>query len=372
MDSNFRVPLTKVLKVENHPNADRLDVVTVYGFQVIAGKGLYKVNDIVVYCPIDSIIDYELEKILFPPNSKIKLTHNRVRQIKIRGLASQGMLIPPGLLKQHVKLEEDCSEQLKITKYEPPAKGPAMTASKNPGGRNRTYENKLFHKYNGLTALKWVPSIFEGQEVVIQEKLHGTNARAGIVPYEANSLLKKFLKFIGLAPKYEKCYGSNNVEISAKNKATRNNYYSEDIYGTTFNKMDVFSKLKPGQIVYGEIIGPGIQANYDYGLTYHKFVLFDVKELQQDGKYKWLDPGEVNLFAKLNNFEVVPKLYEGMYNKEVAYGLTFGASVYCPEQKVREGIVVKAAQGYDCEGNKRAYKWVSEAYLSDDTNTDEH
>lgn len=380
MESNFKVPLTKVLKVENHPNADRLDVVTVFGFQVIAGKGQYQIGDDVVYAPIDSILPDGLESILFPPDSKIKLTKGRIRQIKIRGLASQGMLINPSSLipilgADRVKrmgtydAEEDLADELGIQKYEPPVKGPSHTIGKGP--RNRTYENKLFHKYNGLTALKWVPDIFNGKNVVIQEKLHGTNARAGIVPFEANNLWKKFLKFIGLASEYENCYGSNNVEISAK-VMRKTGYYSEDIYGKVFKKMDVFSKLKPGEIVYGEIIGPELQKNYDYGLKEHKFVLFDVKELQPDGKYKWMLPCEVRIFAQLRGFEMVPELYEGPYDKDKAYALTFGPSVYCSKQKVREGIVIKQMEDYDNCGNKQAYKWVSEDYLADKSNTDNH
>lgn len=373
MENNFKVPLTKILKVENHPGADRLDVVTVYGFQVIASKGQYKVGDLVVYVPIDSILPEWLEISLFPADSKVKLNGHRVRQIKLRGLASQGMLISSLYLKARVLIEDDdYSEQLGITKYEPPVRGSAMTASKNPGGRNKTYENKLFHKYNGLTALKWVPTVFEGQEVVIQEKLHGTNARAGILPYEANNLWKRFLKYVGLAPEFEKCYGSNNVQVSAKNKLTRNGFYETDVYGTAFKNCDVFSKLQPGEIVYGEIIGPSIQSNYDYGLSEPRFVLFDVKVQQPEGGFRWLAPVEVTVFACLRGFEMVPVLFEGIWDKETANKLTLGPSAYNPVQKVREGIVIKAANDYDCEGNKRAYKLLSEDYLADKNNTDNH
>lgn len=388
--SNFRVPLTKILKVEKHPNADKLSVYTVYGFQVIGGLEQFKVGDLVIYVPIDSILRPALEESVFGKESKIKLHNSRVRQIKIRGLVSQGLLLDPykilgcgkpdpmpenvvGMATNcgQVKLEEDLAYLLEIEKYEPPVKGPSHTIGLGKN-RNRTYENKLFHKYNGLTALKWVPTIFDGEEVVIQEKLHGTNARAGIVPYEANNLWKRFKKLIGLATQHEKCYGSNNVEISAKLKARRNSYYDEDVYGKTFKAMDVFSKLQFGEIVYGEIIGPNIQTNYNYGLTENKFVLFDVKVLQPDGKYKWLLPCEVELFAKARGFEFVPVLYKGPWDKDTAYKLTFGPSVYAPSQKVREGVVVKSRYNYDVEGNKKAYKWVSEDYLNDKSNTDNH
>lgn len=374
-ESNFKVPLTKILKVEKHPGADKLSVYTVYGFQVIGGLNQYQEGDLIYYVPVDSIIPNWLEEIIFK-DSKVKPHNGRIRQIKLRGLASQGLLINPNAIpegnwaKKNSKLEEDVSSFLGILKYEPPISGPSHTIGKGKN-RNRTYENKLFHKYNGLTALKWVPTIFEGEEVVIQEKLHGTNARAGILPYEANNLWKKLKLLLGLAPKFEKCYGSNNVEVSAK-FSRKTGFYEGDIYGDTFKNIDVFSKINPGEIVFGEIIGPNIQKNYTYGLTENKFILFDVKILQPDGKFKWAAPFQVESFAKERGFEVVPVLYTGVWDKDKAYSLTFGPSVYAPVQKVREGIVIKSQFNYDIDGNKKGYKWVSEDYLSDKTNTDNH
>jgi RNA ligase (TIGR02306 family) len=136
--------------------------------------------------------------------------------------------------------------------------------------------------------------------------------------------------------------------------------------------MDVFDKLELGEIVYGEIIGPKIQDNYSYGLDHHEFLVFDVKVLQPDGKFKWMNPQEVEDFCKDRGFNLVPVLYKGPYNRDKIYDLTKGPSVYDPNTKVREGVVVKASENYDSEGNKKALKWVSEAYLDDKKNTDFH
>ena len=65
-ERTYKVPLTEILEVNDHPNADRLDVVTVYGFQVVAKKGQYQPGDKVIYIPIDSILSPELE---YPPAS---------------------------------------------------------------------------------------------------------------------------------------------------------------------------------------------------------------------------------------------------------------------------------------------------------------
>lgn len=383
-ETDYKVPLTNILEINPHNNADSLEVATVYGFQVIVKKGQYKPGDAVVYIPIDSILPQWLEDRLFPYTKnadgqmvppKVKLNHHRVRQIRLRKLASQGMLIDTTDIKDKVNFkkahaEDNLAEVLGVTKYEPPVVGPSSTQGKDKQ-RNKSYEHPLFHKYNGLDNIKWFPTLFkEGEEVVIQEKLHGTNARASLLPYRTDTFFRKMMKFLGLAPKQEQCYGSNNVQKAVGRN--NQNFYSEDVWGNTFKAMDVFSKLKLGETVYGEIVGPGIQNNYDYGLKEHKFVLFDVKVLLPDGKQAWLPPEFVEAFAKERGFEHVPVVYKGPYNKELAYSLTKGNSVYCPNQKVREGIVIKAATDYSVEGNKKALKWVSEDYLDDKTNTDNH
>jgi RNA ligase (TIGR02306 family) len=373
--TTYKVPYTSILDIQPHNNAERLEVATVYGFQVVVSKGRYKVGDKAVYIPIDSILPVNLEEILFPADAKIKLHHHRVRQIKIRGLASQGMLINPDEITslvnpKYFKDEQDLKLVLGVTKYEPPVK--QIHVAGPPGQRKKKHENPLFHKYNGLDNIKWFPNKFtELTEVVIQEKLHGTNARASIMPYSAHSWFRKIKQFLGLTPKNENCYGSNNVEISAK--TTYKGFYGEDVYGKVFNSIDVFNKIKLGESVFGEIVGPGIQKNYGYGLKEHKFVLFDVKVLQADKTQVWLSPDEVEAFAKERGFDFVPVLYKGPYNKELSYSLTKGKSEYNDKsEKVREGIVIKAAKDYTIEGNKQALKWVSEEYLNDPTNTDDH
>lgn len=374
--SEFKVPFTTILKVENHPNADRLSIYTIYGFQVIGGKNQFEVGDEVVYCPIDAILPEWLEGRLFPEGSKIKLNKSRVRQIRIRGLASQGMIIPYQTVSSELfvppQLETDLSTILGITKYEPPElKGTALT---RPGGRKvKRRENPLFHQYNGLMNIKWAPTMFSPDELVVfQEKIHGTNARAALMPYAANTLWRKVLKFLRLTPEFEFCYGSNTVQL--QNKPGHTGFYGEDVYGKVFAALKAEEKLKPNESIYGEIYGEGIQKGYDYGVKgQHKFILFDVKVRNDDGTYRWLNPDEVSLFAQDRGFDMVPEVYRGPYvSLDFAKQHSEGPSVLWPEEKVREGIVVKAFANYDEYGNKRALKVISEIYLDDHKNTDNH
>lgn len=373
MDSLFKVPLTRILKIEEHDNSHSLEIATVYGFQVVVQKSKFKVGDLCVYLPIDSMLPINIENILFGADAKIKLHKSRLRQIKIRGKISQGMLTKPESFNSiinlnYLKEESDLSLILNVQKYEPPVKGNPRPPGK-PGSRKQM-ANPDFHTYGGLTNLKWMPNSFDDKNVVVQEKIHGTNARAAKLPYRANTLLKKIKKLFGLAPKFENLYGSNNVDIT--NTRGYTGFYGEDIYGAAFAKCDAFEKLDQGEIIYGEIYGPGIQKGYSYGLSEPKFILFDVKVRQADGSFRWLNPDEVNNFARQREFDMVPELYVGPYNLALVKTLAEGPSVLCPTEKVREGCVVKLRDGYSLEGNKQALKVVSEAYLSDQSNTDEH
>lgn len=388
METNFKVPYTKILEINPHPNADRLEMAKCYGFDIVVQKDRYKVGDNVFYIPIDSVLCPELEAILFPKDSKITLHKSRVKQIKIRSVYSQGMLVDPGsvydlLAKRNLsnitfifksnnisKLveEQDYAEALGITKYEPLT--PKFQQTAGPGGRKlKAYANPAFRLYNGVPNVKWSPNAFkDGEEVVMQSKLHGSHIRFAKAPFAANTLWKKILKFFGFAPKYEFCIGSNNVELT--NKKNYTGFYGEDIYSKAAEKLNLMDKIKEGEFWHGELIGEGIQKNYSYGHKEHHIVVFDCRVLQEDGTQKWMDPEEVEKLAKERGFDFVPVVYKGPFSKEVMEFHTSDVEVYYPKD-TREGLVVKARYNYDNEQNKRAYKSINPKYLEKD-NSDFH
>lgn len=379
---SFKVSYTKVLEINPHPNPEvhSLQVATIYGFQVIIRKDSLKVGDLVLYAPVDSIIPPALEEILFPVGSKIKLNDSRIRQIRIQKFPSQGML----LNKQDVETylnnlgfknfmfeeEKNYAAVLGIKKYEPPApkeqKGVVITS------KRRLAEHPEFHTYNGLDNIKWGNPFSPEETVSIQLKLHGTNARFGNLKTIPKTMWQKLLKKLRLLPEYETRYGSNNVDITAK--SGKSGYYSTDVYGSAFKRVKAESKVKPNEVIYGEIIGEGIQKGYHYGHKTPYFVLFDVKVFV-DGKSRWLDPHEVQAYAIERGFEMVPTLYEGPYTKEIGEALVSGPDPYYPAHKVREGIVVKSVDKYNCpmsSSNKKARKIINPDYLDNKDNSDFH
>lgn len=62
--SSFNVKVVMVDYVRQHPNADRLEVVKILGFDVVIGKNTFKNGDLAAYIPEASIVpDHIAEQI---------------------------------------------------------------------------------------------------------------------------------------------------------------------------------------------------------------------------------------------------------------------------------------------------------------------
>ena len=90
--NDFRVEVVEVDEVLEHPNADRLEIAKVKGWQCVVGKDSFAAGDKGIYIPIESILPEELEAKIFG-TSKVKLSKHRVKTIRLRGAVSQGLLV---------------------------------------------------------------------------------------------------------------------------------------------------------------------------------------------------------------------------------------------------------------------------------------
>lgn len=374
LDPNFKVCVTNILSINAHPNpsVNRLLIATVYGFEVVIGKDSgYHVGQKVVYFPVNSVLPGLIENHLFAPDAKIKLTKSRIRACRIQKFVSQGMIAPWEEIRTVCGLpdfpaETDLQEELQVVKYYPPAFVKASNGTaKEPKVRNKPLTNNYFKEYNGCVNIKWEPHAFtEENEVWISEKIHGSNWRAGYLPYSTPAIAVPYFKsFKGffrslkptfatlwenvkhglrLTPKFEFCYGSNTVQRQKRTKSPT--WYGADIYAEMCHRFDLKRKLKdyPGYVLYGEIYGPSVQKGYHYGLENDAkgLVIFDIMYQSKD-KQVWLSLDEAQNFCENLGLDFVPILYTGKWNKEIAESFVAGNSVFAPTQKVREGIVVK-------------------------------
>lgn len=389
--STHRVEVVKIDSIEVHPNAERLELAKIAGWQVVVGKNNFKSGSLALYIPVDSVLPNTLEMRLFPPGSKITLKKGRVRSIKIRGQMSQGMIIPLtdiiaemiytgkydelplNDLGQAVMTEgDDFGEQLGVVKYEPPEPEFAGSPTKGAKKASKNQINPNFRKYTDIENIKWYTNVFqEGEMVYISEKLHGTSARYGCVPrhYEGflapvRAAVMGFLAKWGIVKPYQFVYGSRNCQLHT---GSNQSWYKEDVYSKILQQENIKARLQPGECIYGEIVGHNIQKGYTYGCQEgeHKFYVYDV---MVDGK--WLDFPAFERWCSTRGFEPVPKLYVGPWSQEVHMKHRDGDSTI-GGQSVREGVVVKSVVDADSICGRKVLKSISDAYYLED-NSDYH
>jgi RNA ligase (TIGR02306 family) len=334
------------------PDADNIELAVVNGWFCIVKKGSHSIGDLVVCATTDAVIPLEISEKLGVTN--YLRSKERVRTIKLRGVYSECLLMPIDLIpKNKREYGEDLMDVLKIYKYEPPARLITLASGK----KRRYHENPNFYIYYKFPNFKNVPNIFDEYDYVeITRKIHGTNARYGIVKKSKLSLWDKIKKFFGFNlgwGEYEFVVGSHNVEKGSDTQG----FYDTNVWYDIEKKYDIKNKLwnlvkknisikgndtsiGSGFIIYGEIYGKGIQKNYEYGLDDIQLCIFDV-ELNK--KYFNLTSAEfvVNDYLKLPYVEV---LYKGLYSEEVKNKFVFNN--FINNTKVpHEGIVIKAVDG---------------------------
>ena len=338
-----------VTEIKAIEGADNIELAVVGGWNAITKKGEYEVGAKVVVATTDAVIPEALSDLMSVTSYLRK--GQRVRTVKLRGVYSECLLIPfkylaPKSLEKNVKVGHDMMEILGITKYEPPIKQIQLAS-----GRKIKYrDNQNFHIYYKFPNLKNVTGMFtEEDEVQITRKLHGTNARYGIVKKSKLSIFDKIKRFFGNDwVDYEYVYGSHNCEKGSDSQG----FYSTDVWRTV-SERDVIKdilwreakrqgveELGSGLVIYGEIYGAGIQSNYDYGLTDIKFAGFDIT---LNGKY--LAPETTQIIIEdillLPHVEV---LYEGFWSQDIQDDFVF--KNFIEGTKVpHEGIVIKHVSG---------------------------
>jgi RNA ligase (TIGR02306 family) len=340
--------IAKIDEIKVIPGADNIEQAVIGGWNCIIQKNQYAEGDLVIVATTDAVIPQELSDAMNVTNYLRK--GGRVRTVKLRGVYSECLIIP---LKYIPFMEnyyegKDMMYAMNIYKYEPPA----IQVQLASGRKVKYHQNPNFTVYYKFPNFKNVKGMFtEEDEVQITRKLHGTNARYGIVKKRNLSLWDKVKKFFGIADQwieYEYVYGSHNVEKGSDSQG----FYDTDVWRTIAESYDIKNKLwsyaktygpdviGSGIILYGEICGPGIQKNYDYGLNKIEFLGFDFVE---NGKY--LDTwSTAHVIVDRLNLPHVPELYVGMWSQEIQDKYTFNN--FIEGSKVpQEGIVIKDVSG---------------------------
>jgi RNA ligase (TIGR02306 family) len=353
--------VAKISEIKPIEGADNIELGVIGGWNCIIKKGEYKVDDLVVVATTDAVIPQELSDAMNVTNYLRK--GGRVRTVKLRGVYSECLIIPTQVARQwaasnpkgkHTEVRQldrptegqDLMEILSIFKYEPPA----VQVQLSSGRKIRYSQNPNFGIYYKFPNIKNVKGMFnEEDEVIVTRKIHGTNARYGIVKKRKISIWDKVKRFFGDKwVEYEYVYGSHNVEKGSDSQG----FYDTDVWRTIAEKYNIrrnlwelfkmykdYYEIEEGIVIYGEIYGPGIQKNYDYGLKEIEYAGFDVTI---NGQY--CDIGRsIDIQCNILGLPYVDVLWDGKWFPELQEKFLFDK---IKDTKVpHEGIVISRVDG---------------------------
>jgi RNA ligase (TIGR02306 family) len=314
--------IRKINEIKLIPDADKICAYRVDGWWVVDSIGKYNVNDLVIYCEVDSWIPHAVAPFLSKgqePREFNGVKGERLRTVKLRGQVSQGLLLPietafPGSDRRFwwSQVNVDISERLGIQKWEAPI--PAQLAGDVEGNfptvvpktdqeriQNLTEELKTWQSNSAFT---WeVTEKLDGSSMTVF--VHGD--REGVC--SRNWALKET--------------AGNTLWAVA-----RREQFIEKVRQTGRNLA-----------LQGELIGEGIQGNA-YNVKGQDFRLFDIYDIDR-GEY--LGPLERRVFADTHGIKHVPVLATEMVIEEWVTGLLTmadGVSTLNPKTN-REGLVFK-------------------------------
>ena len=226
------VEIVQIESIEPHPNADRMEITHVHGWQCCIGKGDFKVGDKAIYIQPD----YEVPLSRAPFQFLCRDTnagddYELIEVKRLRGVISQGLVLPVPPELAHLPVGSNVIEQLGVRRYEPP--DPAIKGEMFCGGPSGLYEPK----YDVQTYQQWSHLLVPREEIVATEKLEGTSARY-VWAQDKEGTWKQFA-------------GSRTNWM----KEDPENTYWKPLYSIQGQFIRHWCEDHPNIILYGEIVG---------------------------------------------------------------------------------------------------------------------
>jgi len=363
------------LKIEEHPNADALELAVVGDYRSIVRKGQFKSGDLGVYIPEAAIVPEWLIAELGLEGRLAGKDKNRVKAVKLRGILSQGLIVPvdPGTFdtpdgfihnysepERNVVEGDVVTDYLGITKYDPPIPTSMNGEVFNAFGKTLKYDIENFKKYP--------TSLEEGEMVLMTEKIHGTWCCMGYHPDLNHPVVtSKGLSEKGLAFKFNEA-NAKNLYVQAFQRLIYRDVNEHPLFpmflGTTvLDQLAAILGTEDPFYILGEVFGKGVQ-DLHYGADNPQFRVFDIY-VGEPGHGHYIAAGELQAFCTALNLPMVPVVYLGPFSKEKMEEVTNGKEVVSGhESNIREGVVIKPiGERTDPELGRVVLKSVSEAYL---------
>ncbi len=375
MSNTSEANIVKIGPVTAHPNADKLELTQVGGYQMVIGKGQFKEGDLAVFVQPDCVVPQtEPFKFIWQDHVGIDGTvpesRRRVIPRRFRKEWSEGLLMPISEFSNGVALldeGDDAAGIIGITRWveefdrentkadtsaAPRRKYPKTLRGwffwtlrklgwKNAGGKSYWLEVAFDFPVYDVNAYKHARRRFApGEMVQVTEKIHGCNARYVFVPDKGT-----------VVPETGIYLGTFYVGSHEQWKKDGPNVWWN--VARQFPEIEQWCIAHPGKVLYAEV-GPcqkkgkvSFRYGCDEGETF--VFTFDVYD-PETTEFTWAGNEGMTQNA--------PILYVGPFDEEKILALVDGPSTVPHATHLREGIVVRSLE------TGQRLKVVSNEYLA--------
>lgn len=368
-DPNYLATVVKVPTIKPHPNADKLELLEIFGNTIVVGKGAYTEGELVVYFPVESAIcpKFLSQMNLFdkPELNSDQLTKGyfqhkgRVRAVALRGIPSQGFLFkvselakyfeadpnlfkvgetfdsvgPDKFVSKYVKGTEkqtnEASKKSRVPRWIESTIGffprpirrnaykfvNAWFNRKSEGIKSQIVDGQFHFHYSTEHLGKNIWLINPEDDITITSKLHGTSAiYANLLTKKTFNPIRSLANMVGFdipAVEYKFIYSSRSI---LKNR--RDGNLTDDVWGIVASDLD--NEIPADISLYGEIVGytpsgGAIQKNYGYGLQPKEceFRLYRATRVDDKGVHE-LNWDAIETLAVNVGIKTVPVYYSGL------------------------------------------------------------
>ena len=338
---------------------DKIVKTLVNGLSIVIGKDDFKQGDIAVYCANETVIHelflhlnnmYDDKELNFDKEKKGYVNkYGRVRCIKLGGVPSYGILLPPksistfinepfedviNYLEKHVGEDfDEINGERFVHVYMPPVKENTHLSKDEKRNKklkrfNMLIEGSFRLHYDTKQLNKEINNFGIDDKVYISSKLHGTSCIFSniLTNIPTNWFKRMWRKYISHKNEYDQKYNliySSRTVIKNQfiNPKQKEGGFYNDVWGFWAKKLD--GLIPKNYCIYGEIVGytpngSPIQKGYDYGCEQGESKLM-IYRLTINGKEQEIP--EVIKFGKQlkewlrDDIFEFPLLYEGTFSQ---------------------------------------------------------
>lgn len=341
--SDWAPQIVRIQKVEKHPSADALDIVTVLGdYPVVTKRDEFQVGNLAGYIPIDSIVPDTTDFYFLCPKAYEKYEENGIvlqRQLgpkypvglvpekyriikakKIRGIYSQGMVVTYNSLRTYLNEGASIVDVLRLKKWEEEEEDNIPNAKKSKGANAEKAPKGWAIPYYDVDSIrKYIDCLGPAEEIVLSEKVHGSNAAF--------------------------CHDGERLWVKSRNFYKRMD--EDDPWWYIAVRYNLEEKLSqhPFKVFFGEMYGQVKGFRYDCELVAGKmpakirfFDIWDAKAM------RYLDYDDFTSTVLAVGLELMPELYRGPWlGKEAMYPFAEGLTTLGGKH-IREGFVLRTVK----------------------------